>query len=163
MKIVIYLPFLISAAFLIVPPLVSRPRSATPPGCVEFRISKWLGILVLVGLTAIACWMNTINWPRTSTTLPGWLIIIGLDICAVTAYIYTKYYSLRLFDDHFTYGCLKVFSVDYRDVVFADIESFGRGGPTFIIRTRTGKVKVFGYIDNFYEAVKLLQGKLRPV
>jgi len=156
-------PISVALSALLLQVLVSRSKGAPTGECPEFRFSKglrlflWISILaVSVGLLALVPWDS----PQRTQDL---LVCGGMAILGFTCCVYAERFVLRLWDDHFSYGAFKTYSVDYKDMVSAEMSVLGSGKRFLVIKTSKKRIAISGYLSSVDDAARLLKSKLSAV
>jgi hypothetical protein len=156
-------PILVSVSCLLLQLVVSRSKGAAAEDHPEFRFSKGLRIFCWVGVFAVTVGPIALTWSDAPIRTVDWIGFGGFAILGFAGCVYADRFVLKFWDDHLSYGAFISSSVDYKDIVSAEMSTSSSGKRFLVIKTSKKRVAISGYLSSVDDAAELLKSKMTKV
>lgn len=156
-------PILLSVSCLLLQRVVSRSKGPSDEEYPEFRFSKGLRIFCWVGVFAVTVGPIVLTWSDAPIRTVDWIGFGGFAILGFAGCVYADRFVLKFWDDHLCYGAFVSSSIDYKDIVSAEMSTSSSGKRFLVIKTSRRRVAISGYLSSVDDAAQLLERKLTKV
>lgn len=137
-------------------------KTGTPDGKhAEFRIGRGIRVFAWIAGIAMIVWLALLTPSHSSHAIRDALESSVFAGAFAMGGVWADKYALTFWDDHLTYGAFNASRIDYKDILSAAVEVFGRRSRYLVVRTATRRFKISGSIHPLQDAVWMLESKMK--